>query len=405
MQRSWELQLGARSSTGLHSGKQNALQLQKGTEPTGNPQGTTGNHREPTGKHREPPLRAEPQQLHPRQRAARWGFTCKGGTAQTLPSDGGWGELSSNGAVTTWRELHRLLQVSSWLMLQLPVAAAGRCTAAPVQDAAAGCSAGLLCRTLQLDAVLGSCAGCCSWMQCWAPVQDAAVGRSAGLQVWAGRSSRDPPELCRVLHGGSGQVLQGAEITEILLLGRRGTFPHGAARPGAARGPSGAGRAPGAAGSLMETFCAGARGSFNGDGPSGAPSRLLWALLSQRRTQQSPPPNPPQPLSELWVQSPPGCEEGLSCPPPAVGSHSRTEDGSGILSPPSKPHGEDFSHNKKRGKKRKKTNEKGKRRRGGGSFRRHPLLPSIHPGVGSRRGGRSCAALHPLRQLRSALRG
>lgn len=130
----------------------------------------------------------------------------------------------------------------------------------------------------------------------------------------------------------------------------------------------------------------------------------MGAALPAPHTAE-PPPNPPQPLSELWVQSPPGCEEGLSCPPPAVGSHSRTEDGSGILGPPSKPHGEDFSHNKKRGKKRKKTNEKGKRRRGGGSFRRHPLLPSIHPGVGSRRGGRSCAALHPLRQLRSALRG
>lgn len=179
----------------------------------------------------------------------------------------------------------------------------------------------LLCRTLQLDAVLGSCAGRCSGSQCWAP----GVGRT---------ELQGPSGAVQGPSWGTGQVLQGAEITEILLLGCRGTFPHGAARPGAARGPSGAGRAPGAAGSLMETFCAGARGSFNGDGPSGAPSRLLWALLSQHRTQQSPPPNPPQPLSELWVQSPPGCEEGLSCPPQRWGLTAEPRTAPGSSAPP-----------------------------------------------------------------------
>lgn len=102
---------------------------------------------------------------------------------------------------------------------------------------------------------------------------------------------------------------------------------------------------------------------------------------------------------------------GLSCVPPSPQrrSHSRTEDGSGLLRPPlCKPHGEDFSHNEKRKKKKKgkKGNQKTKRkkRRGGGSFCRRPLLPSI-PLLGAEAAADPALLSIPLRQLRSALRG
>lgn len=91
---------------------------------------------------------------------------------------------------------------------------------------------------------------------------------------------------------------------------------------------------------------------------------------------------------------------GLSCVPPSPQrrSHSRTEDGSGLLRPPlCKPHGEDFSHNekrkKKKRKKRKPKNQKEKEKRRW-ILLQAPAAP-IHPSVGSRSGGRSRAALHP----------
>lgn len=144
-----------------------------------------------------------------------------------------------------------------------------------------------------------------------------------------------------------------------------------------------------------------------GGPPRGAP--LLRSPESSAMGTALPAPHAerPPPLPALCSAAQPWAAQsrlyggGLSCAPPSPQrrSHSRTEDGSGLLRPPlCKPHGEDFSHNEKRKKKKKRKKRKPKNQKEKEKRRwillQAPAAP-IHPSVGSRSGGRSRAALHP----------
>lgn len=144
-----------------------------------------------------------------------------------------------------------------------------------------------------------------------------------------------------------------------------------------------------------------------GGPPRGAP--LLRSPESSAMGTALPAPHAerPPPLPALCSAAQPWAAQsrlyggGLSCVPPSPQrrSHSRTEDGSGLLRPPlCKPHGEDFSHNEKRKKKKKRKKRKPKNQKEKEKRRwillQAPAAP-IHPSVGSRSGGRSRAALHP----------
>lgn len=145
-----------------------------------------------------------------------------------------------------------------------------------------------------------------------------------------------------------------------------------------------------------------------GGPPRGAP--LLRSPESSAMGTALPAPHAerPPPLPALCSAAQPWAAQsrlyggGLSCVPPSPQrrSHSRTEDGSGLLRPPlCKPHGEDFSHNEKRKKKKKKRKKRKPKNQKEKEKRRWILLQApaapIHPSVGSRSGGRSRAALHP----------